>query len=220
MRNTRKIIAGLLLAAGLAATGGITYAQTETPATGACPYGGPGAGYGPGMMGGGPRGGYGPGMMGGGPRGGYGPGMMGGGPRGGYGPGMMGGGPRGGYGPGFAQGGPAANVDARLAFLKNELAITADQESAWQAFAKQTKQQAESMQALRGQATAAAKTAPERLEQRAEFAKQRAANMEARSAALKDLYAALTPEQKAVADQHFGGWRMAQRGPRGYGRWR
>jgi Spy/CpxP family protein refolding chaperone len=173
------------------------------------------------MMGGGwGRGGYGPGMMGGGPRGGFGPGMMGAGPRGGYGPGM-GYGPRGGFGPG-AQGGPAANADARLAFLKNELAITADQESAWQAFAKQTKQQAESMQALRAAAQAAAKTAPERLEQRAQFAKQRAANMEARSAALKDLYAALTPEQKAVADQHFGGWRMAQGGPRGYGygRWR
>jgi len=199
MRNTRKIIAGLVTAAALAAVGVTAYAF---------PGGGPGSGCAYGAQGAGPMGGgYGPGMgmMGG----GMGQGMMGGRPRGGYGPGMMG-----------ARGNPVENSAARLAFLKGELKITADQESAWQAFAKQAKEQAESMQALRAQAPAAANTAPERLSQRAEFAKQRAANMEARSAAFNDLYAALTPEQKAVADQHFGGWRMAQGGPRGYGRGR
>lgn len=219
MKTSRKMITGLLVAAGLATAGAIAYADPEVygPGSGACFYG-----AGPGPMGGG----YGPGMMGGGwgPRGGYGPGMMGfggWGRHGGYGPGMMGYG--GGYGPGVAgaQGGPAANADARLSFLKNELAITADQDSAWQAYAKQVKQQAESMQALFAKAQSqTAQSAPERLTQHAEFAKQRAANIEATSAAVKNLYAALTPEQKAVADQYFGGGRMAQGGARGYGRWR
>ena len=56
---------------------------------------------------------------------------------------------------------------------------------------------------------------PDRMIQRAELMKQRTASMEAMGTALKDLYAVLTPEQKAVADQHFGGWRVAQAGPRG-----
>ena len=76
MRNTRKIIAGLVTAAALATVGATAYAF---------PGGGPGSGCAYGAQGAGPMGGgYGPGM-----------GMMGGGPRGGYGPGMMRG-----YGPG------------------------------------------------------------------------------------------------------------------------
>ncbi len=150
---------------------------------------GPGAGRGgPGMMG----------MMG------YGPGYGRGGP------GMRGGGP--GSGPGFS---PSAMVDGRLAALKSELNITADQESAWQAFATKAKDQVESRQALRGQAAAQAQTAPERFAQRAEFAKQRAANIESMSAAVKDLYAALTPEQKAVADQRLAFAGMGPMGGRG-----
>lgn len=110
MKNTRKIIIGLLIAAGLATAG--AYAQPEG-------FGQSGGRFafnaqdmvamGPGMMGSGsgPRGGYGPGMMGsdGGPRGGYGPGMMepGADPRGNYGSGMAGPGtdPRSGNGPGM-----------------------------------------------------------------------------------------------------------------------
>jgi len=46
--------------------------------------------------------------------------------------------------------------------------------------------------------------------------KQRQAEAEAAAASLKKLYAALTPEQQAIADQRFGGY-----GPgysAGYGR--
>jgi len=82
MKTTRKIIIGLLVAAGLATAG--AYAQPEG-------YWQGGGGFafnaqdrvamGPGMMGSGsgPRGGYGPGMAGPGadPRNGYGPGMAG-----------------------------------------------------------------------------------------------------------------------------------------------
>ncbi len=191
MKSSRKTILAVTAAAALAAMSTLSYAFPP--------------GYGPGS---GPcAAGGGPGMMGYGPQGG--PGMMG------YG-GM---GPRGGWGPGRSAN-PVANAEARLAFVKTELKITGDQESAWQAYAAQVKQQAESMQALFARPAAPAQSAPDRASQRAQFAKQRAAAMEATSAALKDLYAALTPDQKTVADQYFGGPRPAQYGARGFGRWR
>lgn len=224
MTNTRKILAGVAVAAGFAVATTMVYAAPPAgygPGSGGCAFSGAGPGAaGPGAWGGGPMG---RGMMGygGGPRSGYGPGMMGygGGARGGYGPGMMGGG---GFGPGAAGGGPAVNMDARmdarLSFLKTELKITSDQQAAWDAYATQAKAQAATMQAFHAQPPSTAQTTTERIEQRAERATLRAEQMKAMSAAVKDLYAALTPEQKAVADQHFGGPRMSQAGPRGYGR--
>ncbi len=215
MKNTRKILTSLAVAAGLAAGTALVYAAPPGgfgPGAGGCPFN---AGAGPAAWGGGPMG---PGMMGG----GYGPGMMGYGPGrhgGGYGPGMMGN--RGGYGPG-AGAAPAVNIEervnARLSFLKDQIKITADQQKAWDAYAAQVKSQADTMQAFRSQSPATAQTPVERIEQRADQAKLRADQMKVMSAAVKDLYAALTPEQKAVADRHFGGQRLSQ-GPRGYGRW-
>jgi len=204
MKITRKLVASAMAAAGIAAAAAIAYAA-------------PPAGFGPGA---GVCDGTGPGAMGyGGRGGGYGPGMMGfGGGGGGYGPGMMGGsGPRGGFGPG-AGAGPVARQDARLAYLKEEFKITADQQAAWDAYATQVKAQAATMEAFHAQAPSTELTPAERIEQRAGFAKLRAEQMTALSAATKDLYAALTPEQKAIADQHFGGRQLAQRGY-GRGRW-
>jgi hypothetical protein len=218
MKNSRKILIAMLAAAGLTAAGSVVYAD---------PPGGFGAGYGPCASGaGGPGaggGGYGPGMMGygGGHRGGYGPGMMGGGgPRGGYGPGMMGGGPRGGYGPGAAGAGPTERSEARLSFLKNELKITEAQEAAWDAYAKQVKTRAETMQAFHAQGPIAAESPAERIEQHAARMKLRADQEQAMSVAVKDLFAVLTPEQKTIANQYFGGTRVGQAGGRGYGRGR
>lgn len=218
MRNSRKILIGMLAAAGLAAAGSVVYAD---------PPGGFGAGYGPcafGAGGPGAGGGFGPGMMGygGGHHGGYGPGMgYGGGPRGGYGPGMMGGGPRGGYGPGAGYGaGPTERADARLSFLKNELKITADQEAAWDTYVKQVKTRAETMQAFHAQGPIAAESPAERIEQHAARMKLRADQEQAMSVAVKDLFAVLTPEQKTVANQYFGGTRVGQAGGRGWGRGR
>lgn len=116
-----------------------------------------------------------------------------------------------GYGPGpgmglRGHGNPAAMADARLAYLKSELKITAGQEPAWKAFADQSKQQAEAMQALRTTMQGSAQaTAPERMEQRNQIMRKRQEQMEKSTAAFKDLYAALTPEQKTLADQRFGG---------------
>lgn len=236
MRNSRKILIGMLAAAGLAAAGSLVYAD---------PPGGYGAGYGPCASGaGGPGaggGGYGPGMMGygGGHHGGYGPGMGGGGPRGGHGQGMMGGGPRAGFGPGACgQGGPgsaacdgsgpgrgagatpAERSEARLSFLKNELKITEDQEAAWDAYAKQAKTRAETMQAFHAQGPITAETPAERIEQHAARMKLRADQEQAMSVAVKDLFAVLTPEQKTIANRYFGGMRVGQAGPRGHGRGR
>jgi hypothetical protein len=186
-RATKIAVAiGAALSLGLAAA-----------AVSAHPYG-----YGPGW--GGHMGGYG---MGAGMMGGYGPGP-------GMGPGMMGG-----YGPGAGMGPQAmfhnrfGNAEDNLAALKTELGITAKQDPAWQAFAKNAKQQDESRQAwfTKMQQARSAGSAPELLAQQAEVMKQRQAEMEANVAALKNLYAALTPEQKALADQRFGGF-----GP-GYG---
>jgi len=104
----------------------------------------------------------------------------------------------------------AAAASARLDKFKAELKITAAQDAAWQAFVGKAKQQIENMQTMCPQAQAqppaskaATLSAPERMDKGIEFMKQRLASMETMNAALKDLYAVLTPEQKAIADQHF-----------------
>ena len=169
-------------------------------------------GYG---MGGGMMGGYGQGYgmgWGGGHMGGYGQGY-------GMGPGMMGG-----YGPGYGMGPQAmfnaysGNADEGLAALKSELGITAKQDSAWQAFANSARQQNENRQAwfAKMQEARSAGSAPEALAQQTEFMKQRQSEMAANAAALKNLYATLTPEQKAIADQRFGGFGRGYSA--GYGR--
>lgn len=99
----------------------------------------------------------------------------------------------------------------RLDRLKTELKITAEQEPAWQAFAAKATEQAKAMQAthqqhlqqMDKQAAAGVVNAPERMAQHLGEMKQHLATMEAMQVTLKDLYAALTPEQRATADRHF-----------------
>lgn len=121
----------------------------------------------------------------------------------GFGP--MGGGP-GAFGPGahFAGGDMTALADKRLGELKTELKITAAQEPTWQAFTNKARQQAQAMQASRTKMHEAAGQTPDHMVQRTDFMKQRLAGMESVNAAMKDLYAVLTPEQKAAADQRLG----------------
>jgi Spy/CpxP family protein refolding chaperone len=131
--------------------------------------------------------------------------------------------PFGGMGPGFGPGmrmgpghGPMAGVnpsvmaDSRLTDLKTQLKITAAQEPAWQAFAAEAKQQANSMQAVRAKMQQSSGSAPERMEQRTTAMQERAATMATMTKAFNALYTTLTPEQKAIADQNFG-----MMGPRG-----
>ena len=186
-----KRITKIAVAAGAALSLGLAAASVS-----ANPYG-----YGPGwhMGGWGAGAGYamGPGMMGG-----YGPGYgMGWGHMGGYGPGY-------GMGPQAMFGGYYGNTDDSLAALKSQLGITDKQDGAWQAFANNAKQQSANRQAwfAKMQQLRSAGSAPEFAAQQAEFMKQRQAELDANAAALKNLYAALTPEQKQIADQSFGGY--------------
>ena len=104
-------------------------------------------------------------------------------------------------------GGGASHSEGRIAFLKAELGITDAQKSVWEAYAAQVKANLQSMQGMQATMTkmASAKTPGERLD-------ATIAAMEARSKTLKDmkpaltaLYAALTAEQKAKADQLLTG---------------
>ena len=98
---------------------------------------------------------------------------------------------------------PAAMIDSHLGDLKAQLKITTTQEAAWQTFTTAAKQQATGMQAMHSQLQQGTGTAPERMAQLTATMRQRAAGMATMTNALKDLYAALTPEQRTIADQHF-----------------
>jgi len=218
MKRTTKIAAavGVALSLGLAAA--VVNANPYGMGWGGGPESCWGSGYGPGagygMRGYGMGPGYGPGA-------GYGMHGYGMGP--GYGPGPGYGGMHGygmgyGAGPQGMHGAYPGSADEGLAGLKVELGIDAKQESAWQAYVDSVKQQEKDKQAwfAKMRDARAAGSAPELLAQQTEVMKQRQAELEAASTALKTLYAVLTPEQKAIADQRIGGF-----GPRygaGYGR--
>ena len=116
---------------------------------------------------------------------------------------------------------PTAMIEGRLAYQKAELNITKAQETAWQAYSAKARAQAGIMLAMRGTMLNTDGSAPERIAARTALMKQHLAQAEAMSAALKDLYAVLTPEQKAIADQQFGhmggGFGMGGYGMGGYG---
>src|SRR3989304_3927032 len=112
----------------------------------------------------------------------------------GYGAGW-GGGHMGGYGPGYGMGPQGmynafpGTAEERLTGLKSELGITADQDTAWQAFVKNAKQQNENRQAwfAKMHEARSAGSLPELNAQQTELMKQRQAEMEANTAALKNL---------------------------------
>lgn len=140
------------------------------------------------------------------PGGGHGQGFgpcMGDGPGMGYGPRGGGYGPQGAAGPSAGRD-PVAFAESRLGEMRSELKITTAQDAAWQTFAAKAKKQAEDMQTMRKTMWGApAASAPERIAQRTALMQQRLAGMEDMTAALKELYAVLTPEQKAIADREF-----------------
>ncbi len=149
--------------------------------------------------------------------GGFGPGA-GMGP--GFGPGH---GRMGGYGRGFGPGAgfvdPAAAVEGRIAVLKTELKIGAQQENAWNAYAQTLRDQSQAMQAWRNSRNASG-SALERSDDFAKHLRDRAQSAEKVNAAFKNLYASLTPEQKAISDRGMG-FPMAAGYGRGPGmRWR
>jgi hypothetical protein len=199
MRMHREIAIALALLLALGASGAATtqdsqLAQANAPAKRGQ---GPGYGMGPGMMGPGYGYGYGygygmgPGMMGSGY--GMGPGMMGSGY--GMGPGMMG---RGG-GPGQREG----YVEGRIAFLKTELKITPDQAKLWDAYADALRASAKTMAGMHAAMTTimTATALPERLDAVESVMTERLDAFKQTKAAALPLYAALSAEQKATADE-------------------
>ena len=110
-------------------------------------------------------------------------------------------------------------AEATLVQAVGQGKITAQQEPAWQAFAAKASERAKAMQALHTQhqqTTDAKAAAPDRMAQHIADMQQHLTDMQTMQAALKDLYAVLTPEQRAIADQHaarMGGRGMG--GPRG-----
>ena len=99
---------------------------------------------------------------------------------------------------------PVANVEKRLAGLKEELKITPEQESVWATYAEKTKRNVQEMKdRMEAAAHDQAQTAPERFDRHIALMRDRLASFEKMDDALKQLYAALTAEQKAVADRHF-----------------
>jgi Spy/CpxP family protein refolding chaperone len=99
----------------------------------------------------------------------------------------------------------SARVEQRLTKFKSELKLTAQQEPLWQAFAEKSKEAAgKGMQAMHERMKDDKPvSAPERMAQMQAMMKERLATMESVSESFNRLYAALTPEQKAVADKHF-----------------
>ena len=158
---------------------------------------GNGSGYGPGW--GGNHGMMGPGGM-------HGPGQgwMMGGPGGMQGPGGMMGGPGGMRGPGVGAmmgGDPVAFADQQLTETKSVLGITPDQEGAWNAYEEAVKGKAALM--LTHRQTMFGDN-PVTTEQRFDFREQGLEQMQLLTAASRDLYNSLTPEQQAQAGYLVG----------------
>jgi len=115
---------------------------------------------------------------------------------------------------------PVDRVEARLAYLKTALKITAAQETQWNAFAEVRRKQArdaaqrrEQFRAKRAERQKGTRpTAVERMERRQARLAIVSARLNETLAATKPLYAALSPEQRKIADEV-----LAPRGPRGRG---
>jgi Spy/CpxP family protein refolding chaperone len=130
----------------------------------------------------------------------------------GFGPGMRG------MGPGAGGYDMAAATAGHLAALKTQLKITPAQESAWKAYEGAVTQQSTAMQAMRDdfhaklQNTQPGATTPDMAAQHQAMFALRESSFAANSAARKELYAVLTPEQRAVADRTMN-YAGGRRGP-------
>jgi hypothetical protein len=108
---------------------------------------------------------------------------------------------------------PVARLQQHLERVKADLKLQAGQEAAWQQFTRQALDMAEAHKARRDDMQRKAQqapdpkagtpSAPDLLAQQLDRARQHLADLEKRQQALKDLYAALSPEQRKIADLHF-----------------
>jgi hypothetical protein len=100
---------------------------------------------------------------------------------------------------------PAQRAERHLTMLKGQLKITPEQEPLWQAYAEKMKANAGTgMHAMRDQMADTKLTAPERMTKMQTLMEEHLTKMKGVHDGFNRLYAALTPEQKTVADQHVG----------------
>lgn len=111
---------------------------------------------------------------------------------------------------GFGHGDPAkmqARMDKHLAELKTKLQITPAQESAWSAFIANMKPTAGGMMGMKHEDRQKMHeemqklTTPERIDRMKAMRAERMAQMDKRTDAVKALYTALSPEQRATFDK-------------------
>jgi hypothetical protein len=97
-------------------------------------------------------------------------------------------------------------VEGRLAYLKSELGITDAQAAAWSAYADAARARVEGMQSMHTDMMAAMQKggAIERMDVRIKGMETMLEAMRAIKPATEALYAVLTPDQKAVADDLIG----------------
>ncbi len=106
---------------------------------------------------------------------------------------------------------PAQRAERHLSMLKGQLKISPEQEPLWQAYAEKMKADAgKGMHAMRDQMADTKLTAPERMTKMQTLMEEHLTKMKGVHDSFNRLYAALTPEQKATADQH-----LAQMGRQG-----
>jgi len=97
---------------------------------------------------------------------------------------------------------PAQRAERHLGFLKSQLKITPEQEPLWTAYAGKMKDESgKGFQAMRAQAADEKLTAPERMAKMQALMQERLNAMTGVHESFNRLYAALSPEQKATADQ-------------------
>lgn len=121
-----------------------------------------------------------------------------------------------------SMGDPAAMAEQRLARIKSELKLTAQQESLWQSYADKIKTQAgQGRKAMQEKMGDASLSAPDRMAAMMNSMKERMAAMQSANESFKTFYDALSAEQKAIADKQaasFGHMGSGMRpGPDGKG---
>jgi hypothetical protein len=99
-----------------------------------------------------------------------------------------------------------AMVEGRLAYLKSELAITAGQTAAWDAYASAVKARVDAMKDMHQSMMSAMSegTAVQRMDARISGMEAMLAAMKELKPATEALYAALTDDQKKIADDLIG----------------
>jgi len=109
---------------------------------------------------------------------------------------------------------PMASAQERLAHLKSQLGITAEQEPQCSAFSDTVMQRMAQLKNARPGEKRAALTVPERTDRRLAWMKERTAAFETMGEAAKALYATLSPQQQQqqIADDKLMRWHQRHRG--------